>query len=139
MVDLALNSQDGPVALADIAERQKISLSYLEQLFGRLRRAGIVESVRGPGGGYLLARPLSDITVSEIILAVDEPISATQCGGNEGKMCKGSEHCLTHDLWMRLSDYIYEFLEQVTLDQLVEENRRKREGEGSTAEVTFQA
>lgn len=137
MVDLALHSQDGPVALADIAERQMISLSYLEQLFGRLRRAGIVESVRGPGGGYLLARPLSDITVSEIILAVDEPISATQCGGNEGKMCKGNEHCLTHDLWMRLSDYIYEFLEQVSLEQLVEENRRKREAEG-TSEVTFQ-
>ncbi|MFP4559995.1 MAG: Rrf2 family transcriptional regulator [Thiohalorhabdus sp.] len=123
MVDLALHGQDGPVALADIAERQMISLSYLEQLFGRLRRTGLVESVRGPGGGYLLARPMNETTVSDIILAVDEPISATQCGGNEGKMCKGSEHCLTHWLWMRLGDHIYDFLVAVTLDQLVEENK----------------
>ncbi|MFA9460841.1 Rrf2 family transcriptional regulator [Thiohalorhabdus methylotrophus] len=123
MVDLALHGQDGPVALADIAERQMISLSYLEQLFGRLRRTGLVESVRGPGGGYMLARAMNETTVSDIILAVDEPISATQCGGNEGKMCKGTEHCLTHWLWMRLGDHIYDFLAAVSLDQLVEENQ----------------
>jgi len=122
MVDLALHGQEGPVALADIAERQMISLSYLEQLFGRLRRTGLVESVRGPGGGYMLARPMNETAVSDIILAVDEPISATQCGGNEGKMCKGTEHCLTHWLWMRLGDHIYDFLAAVTLDQLVAEN-----------------
>ena len=137
MVDLALHSEDGPVALAEIAERQMISLSYLEQLFGRMRRVGLVKSVRGPGGGYLLARPQSETTVSDIILAVDEPISATQCGGNEGKMCKGSEHCLTHWLWMRLGDHIYDFLVQVTLDQLVAENRQYQEG--GEAEPMFQA
>jgi len=129
MVDLALHGQEGPVALADIAERQMISLSYLEQLFGRLRRTGLVDSVRGPGGGYMLARPMNETAVSDIILAVDEPISATQCGGNEGKMCKGTEHCLTHWLWMRLGDHIYDFLAGVTLDQLVAENQ------GRSAEV----
>jgi len=127
MVDLALHGQDGPVALADIAERQMISLSYLEQLFGRLRRTGLVDSVRGPGGGYMLARPMNETAVSDIILAVDEPISATQCGGNEGKMCKGTEHCLTHWLWMRLGDHIYDFLAEVTLDQLVAENQGPRD------------
>jgi Rrf2 family iron-sulfur cluster assembly transcriptional regulator len=141
MVDLALHGQDGPVALADIAERQMISLSYLEQLFGRLRRTGLVESVRGPGGGYMLARPLNETTVSDIILAVDEPISATQCGGNEGKMCKGTEHCLTHWLWMRLGDHIYDFLAAVTLDQLVAENSGggSEMGEASGVHIKAQA
>ena len=139
MVDLALHGQEGPVALADIAERQMISLSYLEQLFGRLRRTGLVESVRGPGGGYLLARPMSETAVSDIILAVDEPISATQCGGNEGKMCKGTEHCLTHWLWMRLGDHIYDFLAAVTLDQLVAENSGRTAEAGGAAGTHIKA
>jgi len=139
MVDLALHGQEGPVALADIAERQMISLSYLEQLFGRLRRTGLVESVRGPGGGYMLARPMNETAVSDIILAVDEPISATQCGGNEGKMCKGTEHCLTHWLWMRLGDHIYDFLAAVTLDQLVAENSGRAPGSGEAAGTHIKA
>ena len=138
MVDLALHGQEGPVALADIAERQMISLSYLEQLFGRLRRTGLVESVRGPGGGYMLARPMNETAVSDIILAVDEPISATQCGGNEGKMCKGTEHCLTHWLWMRLGDHIYDFLAEVTLDQLVAENQQPKEDDGTGVHLKAQ-
>lgn len=130
MVDLAMHGRDGPVALAEIAERQMISLSYLEQLFGRLRRTGLVRSVRGPGGGYRLARQPDDTTVADVILAVDEPISATQCGGNEGKMCKGDQHCLTHWLWLRLGDHIYDFLAAVTLEQVVAENEGRASGLG---------
>lgn len=117
MIDLGLRHQRGPVTLAGISERQKISLSYLEQLFGRLRRQGIVESVRGPGGGYCLARPLQEITVADVIRAVDEPIDATQCGGLGN--CRDNEPCMTHELWMGLNSHIYAYLEAVNLAQLV--------------------
>ena len=117
MVDLAMSGGDGPVTLGDISERQRISLSYLEQLFGKLRRNSLVSSVRGPGGGYLLAKPAADMSVSEIIRAVDEPIDATQCGGKEN--CRDEQKCITHDLWMDLNRHIFDYLGSVTLFELV--------------------
>jgi Rrf2 family iron-sulfur cluster assembly transcriptional regulator len=117
MLDLALRGGKNPVTLAGISERQAISLSYLEQLFSRLRRHELVESVRGPGGGYYLARPLEDLSVADIIRAVDEPIDATQCAGKEN--CHDEHRCLTHDLWMGLNAHIYDYLDNVTLATLV--------------------
>ena len=126
MVDLALHNGHGPVTLAQISGRQKISLSYLEQLFGKLRRREIVESVRGPGGGYLLGRAMSALTVSEIIQAVDEQIDATQCGGKEN--CHDDKKCITHDLWASLNRHIFDYLGGVTLQQLVDTQRAKASG-----------
>ena len=117
MLDLALRGGKNPVTLAGISERQDISLSYLEQLFSRLRRHELVESVRGPGGGYYLARALGEVSVADIIRAVDEPIDATQCGGKEN--CRDEQRCLTHDLWMGLNAHIYDYLENITLASLV--------------------
>jgi Rrf2 family iron-sulfur cluster assembly transcriptional regulator len=117
MLDLALRGGKNPVTLAGISERQDISLSYLEQLFSRLRRNELVESVRGPGGGYYLARPLGDVSVADIIRAVDEPVDATQCGGKEN--CHDEHRCLTHDLWTGLNAHIYDYLDSVTLATLV--------------------
>jgi Rrf2 family iron-sulfur cluster assembly transcriptional regulator len=124
MIDLALHHGSGPVTLAEISGRQKISLSYLEQLFGKLRRHQLVESVRGPGGGYCLAKDLAAVSVADIILAVDEPIDATQCGGKEN--CRDEQKCLTHDLWAALNDRIFDYLGSVSLRQLVE-NEKARE------------
>ena len=126
MVDLALRDGDGPVTLAEISSRQKISLSYLEQLFGKLRRRELVESVRGPGGGYHLAKATGQISIAEIILAVDEPIDATQCGGKEN--CRDEQKCLTHDLWATLNERIFDYLESVSLRQLVDQHRAKESG-----------
>ena len=123
MLDLALNGGAGPVTLAGISDRQKISLSYLEQLFGKLRRRELVESVRGPGGGYNLARDASRVTVADIIRAVEEPLDSTQCGGREN--CHENHRCMTHDLWEELNTTVYGFLEGVTLSQLVERQRTK--------------
>lgn len=117
MLDLALRGGKNPVTLAGISERRDISLSYLEQLFSRLRRHELVESVRGPGGGYYLARPMAEVSVADIIRAVDESIDATQCGGKEN--CHDEHRCLTHDLWMGLNNHIYSYLESVTLASLV--------------------
>lgn len=117
MIDLASRQAEGPVTLAGIADRQKISLSYLEQLFGKLRRHKLVTSVRGPGGGYRLARDMSRITVADIIVAVDEPLDATQCGGKQN--CQDEHRCLTHDLWANLNKRMYEYLDSVTLNALV--------------------
>lgn len=117
MIDLAAREAEGPVTLAGIADRQKISLSYLEQLFGKLRRYQLVNSVRGPGGGYRLARDMNDITVADIIVAVDEPLDATQCGGKEN--CQDEHRCMTHDLWTNLNKRMYEYLDSVTLGALV--------------------
>ncbi|HUW98620.1 MAG TPA: Fe-S cluster assembly transcription factor [Acidiferrobacter sp.] len=119
MLDLAVHQQNDTVALADIAGRQGISLSYLEQLFARLRRNGLVTSVRGPGGGYSLALPPSSISVAQIVMAINENIDATRCGGEEN--CQGTERCLTHHLWTELSRRIYEFLDGITLADLVTE------------------
>ena len=123
MIDLAMHHGSGPVTLAEISGRQKISLSYLEQLFGKLRRHQLVESVRGPGGGYCLARDMGQVSVSEIILAVDEPIDATQCGGKEN--CHDDRKCLTHDLWATLNERIFDYLGGVSLRQLVDEQKVK--------------
>ena len=123
MLDLALHGAEGPVTLAGISERQKISLSYLEQLFGKLRRRELVESVRGPGGGYHLARDASRVTIAEIVCAVDESLDSTQCGGREN--CRGEHRCMTHDLWEDLNATVYGFLKGVTLGQLVEKQRTK--------------
>ncbi len=123
MVDLALRQGKGPVTLAGISERQDISLSYLEQLFGKLRRHSLVDSVRGPGGGYTLAKPLDAVSVADIIRAVDEPMDATQCGGKEN--CRNEQRCMTHDLWVSLNEKIYDYLDSVTLGGLVEKQREK--------------
>jgi Rrf2 family iron-sulfur cluster assembly transcriptional regulator len=117
MMDLALRGGSEPVTLAEISGRQHISLSYLEQLFGKLRRQGLVKSVRGPGGGYRLAKSMPEISVADIILAVDEPIDATQCGGKEN--CQDDRKCLTHDLWANLNSHIFSYLRAVTLADLV--------------------
>ncbi|QCZ92964.1 Fe-S cluster assembly transcriptional regulator IscR [Salinimonas iocasae] len=117
MLDVALHSTKGPVPLADISERQEISLSYLEQLFSRLRREKLVDSVRGPGGGYLLGRDATDIAIGEVIRAVDETVDATRCSGHAD--CQGGERCLTHSLWQDLSDRISVFLNSITLGELM--------------------
>jgi Rrf2 family iron-sulfur cluster assembly transcriptional regulator len=123
MLDLALRHQHGPVTLAGIGQRQSISLSYLEQLFGKLRRHALVESVRGPGGGYCLARPSDKVSVADIVLAVDEPLDATLCGGLEN--CQEDKRCMTHDLWAALNEKLYEYLNSVTLQDLVNQQRAK--------------
>ena len=134
MLDLALNETVNgnakPVTLAGISERQAISLSYLEQLFSRLRRQGLVTSVRGPGGGYRVAKAHRAISVSNIITAVDELIDATQCGGQEN--CKDTGRCMTHDLWASLNDKILDYLSGVTLADMVESQRQNDEGSGSS-------
>ena len=123
MIDVALRQHNGPVTLAGISQRQKISLSYLEQLFGRLRRHELVESTRGPGGGYTLGKPMADISVADIIYAVDEPLDATQCGGKEN--CVNDQRCMTHDLWASLNRVMVDYLDSVTLRDLAEKQREK--------------
>jgi Rrf2 family iron-sulfur cluster assembly transcriptional regulator len=130
MIDLALNQRQGPITLAEISERQAISLSYLEQLFGKLRRHNIVESVRGPGGGYSLGRDADKITVADIIIAVDEPIDATQCGGKEN--CHSHEigkksRCMTHDLWASLNAKMLDFLDSVSLKDLADQQHAQQQ------------
>ncbi len=117
MVDLAMRQSRGPVTLSAISERQHISLSYLEQLFGKLRRHKLVSSVRGPGGGYCLAQAPQTVSVADIIAAVDEPLDATQCGGKEN--CNDDKRCMTHDLWATLNAKMYEYLSSVSLADLV--------------------
>lgn len=129
MIDVAMHGGRGPVTLAAVSARQRISLSYLEQLFGKLRRSGLVDSVRGPGGGYNLAKPADQISVADVILAVDEPIDATQCGGNEN--CHDDKRCMTHDLWAGLNAHLFAYLRGVTLAELV----RKQHASGDPAVV----
>jgi Rrf2 family iron-sulfur cluster assembly transcriptional regulator len=117
MIDLASRQGSGPVTLNAISERQRISLSYLEQLFGRLRRFNLVKSVRGPGGGYRLARDMDEITVTDIVHAVDEPIDATRCGWRAN--CNNAAQCMTHDLWTNLNRRMFDYLDSVTLGSLV--------------------
>ena len=117
MLDLALHDQSGPVALSEIADRQGISLSYLEQLFSRLRKRGLVDGTRGPGGGYRLMKSVNLISVADVIDAVDETVDATKCGGQQN--CQGEQRCLTHDLWAGLSTQIRNFLGNVSLHELV--------------------
>jgi Rrf2 family iron-sulfur cluster assembly transcriptional regulator len=125
MIDLGLRSQSGPVALAAISQRQQISLSYLEQLFGKLRRHELVESTRGPGGGYSLGRNAAEITVADIIVAVDEPIDATGCGGKENCMGDEAGRCMTHDLWTSLNAKMIEYLDSISLKKLVDDQIAK--------------
>ncbi len=127
MLDLALNATDRPVPLADISQRQGISLSYLEQLFARLRKQNLVDSARGPGGGYRLSRAAKDISVVDVIVAIDEKVNVTRCGGTND--CHDGRPCLTHELWEDLSTRIHQFLGGITLGQLVE-RRRQRESVG---------
>ncbi len=117
MLDLALHDKVGPVTLADISQCQGISLSYLEQLFSKLRQNGLVEGVRGPGGGYRLARPAEDVSIAAIITAVDEKVDTTLCAGKEN--CHEGERCLTHELWTNLSQQIYQFLNDITLAEFL--------------------
>ena len=123
MIDLAMRQHQGPVTLAGIRLRQKISLSYLEQLFGKLRRHELVDSTRGPGGGYTLSRSAKEVTVADIIFAVDEPIDATQCGGKEN--CTDDGQCMTHELWSTLNKKIVEFLDSISLAEMVEQQRSR--------------
>ena len=118
MLDLAIHQTQASISLSDIADRQAISLSYLEQLFARLRRHGLVESARGPGGGYRLARPAGQIFVSEVINAVDEGVEATRCSGAHN--CHDNGRCITHDLWEDLTGLIRDYLSQISLQILVE-------------------
>lgn len=120
MIDLAMRQHDGPVTLAGISERQKISLSYLEQLFGKLRRHELVSSVRGPGGGYCLAKAMESISVADVIHAVDEPLDATQCRG-KGNCQDEKRVCMTHKLWTNLNIRMNDYLSSVSLADLVKE------------------
>lgn len=126
MLDLALHYEDGPITLADISQRQGISLSYLEQLFSKLRKRELVDSTRGPGGGYRLSRVAYDIAIAEVISAVDEKVDATKCGGLGN--CHGDTQCLTHDLWTDLSDQIFQFLSGISLGHLVDRKGDKYSG-----------
>ncbi len=124
MIDVAMRQHFGPVTLASISQRQHISLSYLEQLFGKLRRHELVESVRGPGGGYSLARKPEEISIADVIIAVDEPLDATQCGGKGSCLGEdsGEGRCMTHDLWSALNNRMVEFLDSVNLKTMVDQN-----------------
>ncbi|MBQ0958657.1 Fe-S cluster assembly transcriptional regulator IscR [Ideonella sp. 4Y11] len=125
MIDLALRSTNGPVALAAISQRQQISLSYLEQLFGKLRRHELVESTRGPGGGYSLGRKADEISVADIIVAVDEALDATGCGGKENCQGDDSGRCMTHELWTNLNAKMIEYLDSISLKKLVDDQLAK--------------
>lgn len=131
MIDLAEHQTDLPVNLANIAERQSISFSYLEQLFGKLRRDHLVKSVRGPGGGYRLARDPSEITVADIVIAVDEPLDATSCGGEQN--CQDAQRCRTHHLWANLNRRMYAYLDSVTLANLVAAEVKPEHDDASAA------
>lgn len=127
MLDLAINRENGPITLSDISKRQGISLSYLEQLFSKLRRNGLVDSARGPGGGYRLSRDAGEITVVEVIEAVDENISADHCKGM--KNCRDGQGCLSHELWTELSCQIREFLSNITLAQVIKKHAENSNNE----------
>lgn len=123
VVDLAKRGEEGPMSLAEIAERQEISLSYLEQLFARLRKSGVVQSVRGPGGGYVMAYPADEMRISDIIMAVDEPISATRCKAASPNGCmQNKARCITHDLWSELTNHIHLYLSSVTVADVCNRN-----------------
>jgi Rrf2 family iron-sulfur cluster assembly transcriptional regulator len=129
MTDLAGHGLERPVSLAEIAERQQLSLAYLEQLFARLRRRGLVVSSRGPGGGYRLARPAGETNVAEVVMAVDEPLKATRCGGHgvQGGCMKGGSKCLTHDLWEETGRQIHNYLASVSLADVLDGRLRPNE------------
>jgi Rrf2 family iron-sulfur cluster assembly transcriptional regulator len=131
MMDLALRERETPVSLLSVSERQGISLSYLEQLFGKLRRHALVESVRGPGGGYRLTKPVDAVSVADIIRAVDEHLDATQCGGHGN--CREDGSCMTHELWITLNQKMYDYLDSVSLGDLILQYQRRQEGTSKAA------
>lgn len=133
MLDLAIHSGHGPVSLGDISRRQEISLSYLEQLFARLRRNELVKSTRGPGGGYSLNRDPNQIAISDVISAVDENVDSTRCGGSND--CQENNQCLTHDLWCELSRQIRDFLGEITLGELMSRRSIQRIAERQDGRV----
>ena len=137
LADLAAQARPGPVTLYDIAERQDISLSYLEQLFAKLRRQDLVKSVRGPGGGYLLARDPSEMPIADIVMAVDEPAAGSRCTPSQPLSCRNSEvRCLTHDLWEELGNQMYLYLRSVTLEDVIKQRVLASSGivpDGATA------
>ena len=134
VLDLALNSKNKPVNLSDISERQAISLSYLEQLFSKLRKNDIVRSIRGPGGGYLLNAPEDEISVANIINAVNETIELSRCDGRAN--CRDGKQCLTHNLWVDLSDRINEFLDNISIGELIRQNKQQvKSGESEMADA----
>jgi Rrf2 family iron-sulfur cluster assembly transcriptional regulator len=133
MLDLALHANSGPVTLAGISERQGISLSYLEQLFTRLRKRGLVVSTRGPGGGYSLGRDAGQIDIAEVVTAVDERVDATRCGGKAN--CQDGQRCLTHELWTELSEQIHTFLTGITLEQLMQQGKTRQQQNAATQVV----
>ena len=137
MLDLALHCENGPVSLSDISDRQEISLSYLEQLFSRLRRSELVASTRGPGGGYTVAKPLQDVAVADIVLAVNESVDATQCSGQ--KNCHQHGRCLTHDLWESLSKQVEDFLRGISLHDLINREAVLEVAEKQDHRVVFHA
>lgn len=134
MIDLAINQRNGPVTLKSISDNQGISLSYLEQLFSKMRKSELVTGTRGPGGGYVLAKDVDQISMADIVVAVDEPLDITQCDGAEN--CHDGKRCLSHDLWSELSVQLYRFLAGIRLGQLMRENRiaRQRTDESSGAQ-----
>jgi len=134
MLDLALHDAEGPINLADIAKRQSISLSYLEQLFTKLRKHELVESSRGPGGGYRLAKKASAITVARVIYSVDESVDVTRCGGKQN--CQGEFRCLTHDLWMDLNQHVSEFLNGITLGEIIQRHIVKQVSERQESDIS---
>ena len=127
MLDLALHDSGGPVSLSEISQRQDISLTYLEQLFSKLKKHKLIESARGPGGGYRLAIGTDEITIARIVYSVDEPVDLTRCGGQQN--CQGDERCLTHDLWMELNRHVSDFLNGITLADLIQRNNVKQVSE----------
>lgn len=133
MVDLAMHGRNAPVSLADISKRQEISLSYLEQLFAKLRKSELVVSVRGPGGGYKLSRPEAKVFVSEIIDAVNETIDATSCGGKSN--CHDGSACVTHHLWSDLSQQIHSFLDSISLEKLIKQSEQRAALNGGTVDT----
>lgn len=141
MLDLAINYKDGPITLSDISKRQGISLSYLEQLFSKLRKNGLVDSARGPGGGYRLSRDATEIAVADVISAVDEKIDVTRCEGKGN--CQDGKPCLTHELWNDLSKQIYQFLSGISLGELVSnrevQNVALRQRDGTDSEQGSEA
>jgi len=136
MLDLSLNYGIRPITLADISDRQGISLSYLEQLFANLRRQGLVISSRGPGGGYRLSRSADEVTVLDVVSAVDEKVDATRCGGKGN--CDNGEQCLSHEIWQSLSDQIRLYLSNITLGQVVKDYKAKNNGDGEKV-IKFEA
>ncbi|MEE9397805.1 MAG: Fe-S cluster assembly transcription factor [Methylococcales bacterium] len=132
MLDLAFHNDQRPITLTDIAKRQGISLSYLEQLFARLRKAGLVTGVRGPGGGYRLSRKATDLNIADIITAVDEVVDSTRCGGKAN--CQNNEPCLTHHLWMGLSEQIHTYLKSISLGDLIQQKNIQAVAERQTAQ-----